>query len=469
MVFSSIPFLFFFLPLFLVLYYAAGKSVKNYILLLFSLVFYAWGEPVHILLMILSSFVDYADGLILEKFSGAVHIRRLSLAVSLLINFSLLAYFKYADFAVGIAGGITGLEFAPLKVALPVGISFYTFQTASYSIDVYRGGVRAEKNYFRYLTYVSMFPQLIAGPIVRFGDVQKELACRDTGADGFFAGLRRFLLGLFRKVLIANQIGLMWDQIRMDGGASVATAWIGVLSFTLQLYYDFSAYSDMAIGLGRMLGFTFPENFVYPLSAVSITDFWHRWHISLSTWFRDYVYIPLGGNRVGIAKHLRNMFAVWFLTGLWHGASWNFVIWGLYHGVFLTLEKYVWGGCLKKLPSVVSHLYTVVIVILGFGIFYFDDMGELFTYFARLLPLDGRPVISTDVLWYTGNFMLPLSMALLFAFPVYPKARDYIGRSGRRIRTAAQCAGGILMFFLFALTVASLVRDTYNPFLYFRF
>ncbi|WP_330376280.1 MBOAT family O-acyltransferase [Butyrivibrio sp. AE3004] len=430
--------------------------------------FYAWGEPIYILLMLLSSFVDYTDGILQEKYGTSVFRKRVFLVTALLINFSLLGFFKYADFVVGIWNYLTPFDRGLPGIALPVGISFYTFQTASYSIDVYKGRVKVEHNYLDYLTYVSMFPQLIAGPIVRFSTVQDELHKREIKEDKFISGMKRFILGLLRKVLIANQIGALWDTIRVAEDISIVTAWLGLLCFTLQLYYDFSAYSDMAIGLGRMLGFHFPENFVYPLSATSITDFWHRWHISLSTWFKDYVYIPLGGNRVGTVKHLRNIFVVWFLTGLWHGASWNFVLWGLYHGTLLTLEKYIWGKWLSKIPQILQHLYAVIIVVFGFGIFTFDDLYEMGRYFVKLVGIPGNAFYGQEFLWYTGNYLIVLIVAIVFAFPVYPRLRKQL--SGESIACqAVRVAFGAVMTGLFLLAVSSLVRDTYNPFLYFRF
>ena len=469
MVFSSLPFLFFLLPAFLILYYLFPGRAKNFVLLFFSLLFYAWGEPVYILLMLFSSFVDYMDGILQEKYGTTLLRKRIFLTIALLINFSLLGFFKYADFAVGIWNRLTPWDRALPGVALPIGISFYTFQTVSYSIDVYKGRVKAEHNYLSYLTYVSMFPQLIAGPIVRFSTVQEELHNRTVNENGYVRGMKRFLLGLFRKVLIANQIGALWDAIRVADGISVVTAWLGLLCFTLQLYYDFSAYSDMAIGLGQMLGFHFPENFIYPLSATSVTDFWHRWHISLSTWFRDYVYIPLGGNRVGVAKHLRNMFAVWFLTGLWHGASWNFVLWGLYHGILLTLEKYVWGKGLAKLPKLLQHLYAIVIVVFGFGIFTFDDMTEMGQYFPQLIGLPGNAFFGSEFVWYAGNYLPFLLTAIVLAFPVYPWFRKKMEKANIYRKNTLTMCGGLLMIVLLLISVASLVRDTYNPFLYFRF
>lgn len=469
MVFSSLSFLIFFLPVFLILYYLIPGRAKNFVLLAFSLVFYAWGEPVYILLMLLSSFVDYVDGLLQEKYSDSIIKKRIFLTTALFINLSLLAYFKYADFAVGIWNGLTHSGIELPGVALPVGISFYTFQTISYSIDIYRGKIKAEHNYFAYLTYVSMFPQLIAGPIVRFSVVQEELHNRTINEDGFVRGMKRFIIGLLRKVLIANQMGALFDAIRAADDISVLTAWLGLLCFTLQLYFDFSAYSDMAIGLGLMLGFHFPENFIYPLSAVTMTDFWHRWHISLSTWFRDYVYIPLGGNRKGRLKHLRNVFIVWFLTGLWHGASWNFVMWGLYHGVLLTLEKFIWGKKLEKLPKALQHLYTIVIVVFGFGIFTFDDLSEMGRYFPKLIGIPGNAFFGKELLWYAGNYLPVLIAAVILSFPVYPKVLNWIeGKEGLQKKTLFSL-GTLIMAVFFVLAVASLVRDTYNPFLYFRF
>ncbi|MBR3307756.1 MAG: MBOAT family protein [Lachnospiraceae bacterium] len=469
MVFSSITFLFFFLPAFLILYYLVPGRAKNVVLLVFSLIFYAWGEPKYIFLMMFSSMVDYLDGLALNALHAHPKMRKLPLAAALIINLGLLAYFKYADFAVGIWNSLTPWDRELPGVALPIGISFYTFQTVSYSIDVYKERIKPEKNYFDYLTYVCMFPQLIAGPIVRFSTVQQELKDRKVCESGFVKGFRRFLTGLFRKVLIADQCGALWEGIRTAGNISAVTAWLGILAFTLQLYFDFSAYSDMAIGLGEMLGFHFPENFLYPLSATSITDFWRKWHISLSSWFRDYVYIPLGGNRAGTLKHLRNMFAVWFLTGLWHGASWNFVLWGLYHGVLLTLEKYVWGKGLKKLPKLLQHLYAIVIVVVGFGIFTFDDLGELALYFPKLICAAGNPFLGPELIWHAGNYLPFLLAAFILSFPVYPAFKEKLGKADVHRRNLAEILGVLATVALFVLALSSMVRDSYSPFLYFRF
>ena len=553
MVFSSIPFLFYFLPLCLILYYLVPFRWKNYVLLAFSLLFYAWGEPVYILLMIFETLSDYTLGRVMDRADQRPAIRRLCLLLSVLIDLGCLGFFKYADFLVETVNALAGTAITPLHLGLPIGISFFTFQTMSYTIDLYKREVAVEKNYFYYLTYVSMFPQLIAGPIVRFSTVNEELHARVISFDGFVDGGLRFLQGLFKKVLLANTIGAVWELIKSSAftmgpaaasadasaqgivtslqtvlgpGATISVlgAWLGGLCFTLQLYFDFSAYSDMAIGMGRMLGFHYLENFNYPLSSVSVTDFWRRWHISLSTWFRDYVYIPLGGNRHGRWKQLRNMFVVWFLTGLWHGAAWNFVLWGLYYGVLLAFEKDVWGSALRKLPRILQHLYAILIVIFGFIIFVFDDMTELGQYIRIMFGMAGVPLVNRTLLWYLRNNFAILIIGCILAFPVYPwlraKLTKYIERCdcteandlaarhpgsagsigrgnqggsiaaerhpgsarsigresqdgsvtvARRIVTVSTVLTALGYLALFLLTTAYLVNDSYNPFLYFRF
>ena len=471
MVFSSIPFLFFFLPLCLLLYYAVPFSMKNGILLVFSLIFYAWGEPIYILLMLFATLVDYTNGLLMERFGTTKITRTLFLCSSIVVNLSVLAFFKYADFLIITMNGLFGTKFSPLGLGLPVGISFFTFQTMSYIIDLYREEVETEHNYFTYLTYVSMFPQLVAGPIVRFSDINAELHKRTLLRSEIEAGLLRFMQGLFKKVLIANQVGALWEELRIIEASqiSVTMAWIGAVCFTLQLYFDFSAYSDMAIGMGWMLGFHFNENFNYPLSSISVTDFWRRWHISLSTWFRDYVYIPLGGNRKGVLKQLRNMAVVWFLTGLWHGAAWNFVLWGIYYGVLLAFEKFVWGKGLAKLPKLVQHLYALLIVVFGFVIFTFDDMAALRTYLTSMLGMAGNPLFGTEVFWYLGNYGVVLIASCILAFPVYPWLKAKISCMGTAVTTITSALSMLGYMALFLLATAYLVNDTYNPFLYFRF
>lgn len=471
MVFSSIPFLFFFLPLCLLLYYAVPFSMKNGILLVFSLIFYAWGEPIYILLMLFATLVDYTNGLLMERFGTTKITRTLFLCSSIVVNLSVLAFFKYADFLIITMNGLFGTKFSPLGLGLPVGISFFTFQTMSYIIDLYRKEVETEHNYFTYLTYVSMFPQLVAGPIVRFSDINAELHKRTLLRSEIEAGLLRFMQGLFKKVLIANQVGALWEELRIIEASqiSVTMAWIGAVCFTLQLYFDFSAYSDMAIGMGWMLGFHFNENFNYPLSSISVTDFWRRWHISLSTWFRDYVYIPLGGNRKGVLKQLRNMAVVWFLTGLWHGAAWNFVLWGIYYGILLAFEKFVWGKGLAKLPKLVQHLYALLIVVFGFVIFTFDDMAALRTYLTSMLGMAGNPLFGTEVFWYLGNYGVVLIASCILAFPVYPWLKAKISCMGTAVTTITSALSMLGYMALFLLATAYLVNDTYNPFLYFRF
>lgn len=471
MVFSCIPFLFFFLPLCLILYYAVPFSWKNGILLIFSLIFYAWGEPLYILLMLFSTALDYTNGRLMERFGTTRGRRIFFLCCSICINLSILAFFKYADFAILTINGLLGTQFAPPGIHLPVGISFYTFQTMSYIIDLYRGEVKAEHNYTAYLTYVSMFPQLVAGPIVRFADIQEQLHDRKLTLEGFERGILRFMMGLFKKVLIANQAGALWEEIRVLSAAdtSVATAWLGALCFTLQLYFDFSAYSDMAIGMGHMLGFRYNENFNYPLTAISVTDFWRRWHISLSTWFRDYVYIPLGGNRRGVPRHLFNIAVVWFLTGMWHGASWNFILWGVYYGILLMLEKYVWGKILAKFPKWIQHAYAFLIVVFGFVIFAITDFGELGRYIALLFSFATNTLADTRFLWYLGNYSVVLVAACILMCPVYPWLCQKASTLSRGKGLVLSAFAGIGMLLLFILSTAYMVSDTYNPFLYFRF
>ncbi|MDE6950827.1 MAG: MBOAT family protein [Lachnospiraceae bacterium] len=476
MVFSCIPFIFFFLPLCLILYYALPSSknnfsLKNGVLLVFSLVFYAWGEPRYILLMLFSTLLDYTNGRLMERFGTTKGRRRFFLCCSVCINLLLLSFFKYADFIISLFNGAFGTEIAALGIHLPIGISFYTFQTMSYIIDLYRGEVKAERSYSAYLTYVSMFPQLVAGPIVRFSDISEQLHDRKITAEDMEKGLLRFMTGLFKKVLLANQVGALWEEIRLLGAGdiSVATAWLGAVCFTLQLYLDFSAYSDMAIGMGRMLGFSYHENFRYPLTAVSVTDFWRRWHISLSTWFRDYVYIPLGGNRRGAARHLFNIAVVWFLTGLWHGASSNFILWGVYYGVLLALEKYVWGKRLERLPEWIRHIYALFIVVFGFVIFAITDMRELRQYVRSLFSFASSSIVDGRFLWYLRNYAPVIALACIVSMPVYPWiSKKLLGLSGKKGK-AVSIVAGVGVAALFLLSTAYMVSDTYNPFLYFRF
>ena len=463
MIFSSIPFLFFFFPLFILLYFTLPFKYKNYILLLFSLIFYAWGEPIYILLMIFSSIVDFINGKNIEKYKDDNKKKKFYLIISIIINISLLGFFKYADFFIKVINNILNLDIPLLNLGLPIGISFFTFQTMSYSIDVYRGDVKAEKDFLTFMTYVCMFPQLIAGPIVRYETVSSELHKRDINFKKFADGFTRFLRGLFKKVLIANNIGLLFTLITSSevNDISIMTGVLAIVSYAFQIYFDFSGYSDMAIGMGNMCGFTFLENFNYPYISKSITEFWRRWHISLSSWFKDYVYIPLGGSRVNILKNIRNILIVWILTGFWHGASWNFIFWGLYYGILLLLEKFVLKKYIDKLPDFVKHIYTIVLVFIGWMIFAFDDSKYLFEF---IKALTSNKFVDSAFLYYFKNYFLILVIATLFSLPVYPKVKEKMNNS---IFTSLLSIS--IYVILFIITLSYLVSDTYNPFLYFRF
>ena len=463
MIFSSIPFLFFFFPLFILLYFTLPFKYKNYILLLFSLIFYAWGEPIYILLMIFSSIVDFINGKNIEKHKDDNKKKKIYLIISIIINISLLGFFKYADFFIKVINNILNLDIPLLNLGLPIGISFFTFQTMSYSIDVYRGDVKAEKDFLTFMTYVCMFPQLIAGPIVRYETVSSELHKRDINFKKFADGFTRFLRGLFKKVLIANNIGLLFTLITSSevNDISIMTGVLAIVSYAFQIYFDFSGYSDMAIGMGNMCGFTFLENFNYPYISKSITEFWRRWHISLSSWFKDYVYIPLGGSRVNILKNIRNILIVWILTGFWHGASWNFIFWGLYYVILLLLEKFVLKKYIDKLPDFVKHIYTIVLVFIGWMIFAFDDSKYLFGF---IKVLTSNKFVDSAFLYYFKNYFLILVIATLFSLPVYPKVKEKMNNT---IFTSLLSIS--IYVILFIITLSYLVSDTYNPFLYFRF
>ena len=470
MVFSSIPFIFFFLPVFLILYYLVPYKVKNILLLIFSLIFYAWGEPIYILLMIFSSVVDYTNGRMIEKYAQNNQKRKnLFLIISIIVNLSLLGFFKYADFLIGSINSLLNINIPLLELGLPIGISFFTFQTMSYSIDVYRGNVKAEHNFLDFMAYVSMFPQLIAGPIVRYEEVSKELKNRSITPQGFADGMIRFLQGLFKKVLIANNIGYLFviASSMPNNEMSVVMSWLGILAYTFQIYFDFSGYSDMAIGMGKMLGFTYPENFNHPYISKSITEFWRRWHISLSSFFKDYVYIPLGGSRVKKIINVRNILIVWMLTGLWHGASWNFVLWGLYYGVLLLLEKFVFNKILEKTPNWFKHFYTMFLVVVGWMIFAFDDMTILKEYASMMFGVGGVSFINNHALYYLKNYLIIFILAIIFSMPVYKLAKEKLSKV--KNTKLVFIVSLIIYTVLFIVVVSYLVNDTYNPFLYFRF
>lgn len=473
MVFSSLLFLFRFLPAVLLAYFIAPRGGRNLVLLLFSLLFYAWGEPVYILLMLVSILIAYAGGLSIDRCRhlGRARAAKGILFLSSAASLSLLLFFKYADFAFEAANSLLGTSFASPRLALPIGISFYTFQTLSYLADVYRGEVSAQRDPIAFGAYVAMFPQLIAGPIVQYKAVGGQLRARKETARQFALGVHRFMIGLGKKVLLANSAGALWSTIQaMNPSATPAlTAWLGLIAYAFQIYFDFSGYSDMAIGLGHMFGFRFPENFDHPYCAQSITDFWRRWHISLGAWFREYVYIPLGGNRAGMGRHVRNILVVWLLTGLWHGASWNFVLWGLYYGVLLLLEKFVFGKSLGRLPPVCGRLYCMFFVLLGWNLFAFDDLTQGAAFFKALFGLWGQGAANGESLYLLYNHM-----ALLLLCAVGSTALPQ--RAGRRIAERLEGSAPLLSLllnafylFIFILCVAWLVDATYNPFLYFRF
>lgn len=472
MVFSSILFMFRFLPLVLILYYAAHVKFRNIILFLFSLFFYAWGEPKYVFLMLCSITVDYHIGKRIHKCrsAGNASAAKRWMLVSVVYNLSVLGFFKYTDFLIGTVNAVLGTNIPLAGIPLPIGISFFTFQTMSYTIDVYRGVTQAQMSWLNYGTYVSMFPQLIAGPIVQYKTIARQLKERRETTDDFAAGITRFLAGVGKKVLLANNIGVLWDTISAMPVASLpaATAWLGAAAYTFQIYFDFSGYSDMAIGLGEMFGFHFLENFNYPYISRSITEFWRRWHISLSSWFREYVYIPLGGNRRGAAKQVRNIAIVWMLTGIWHGASWNFVLWGVYYGILLILEKFAFGKALKKLPGVLQNVYTLFFVVIGWVIFAFDSMGSGIGYLGAMFG-GGAGFADSNTVYLLYNYAVMLIVLVLGSTELPKKAAAYIMKKVGESSAAAVVLHCLFYAGVFLLSVAYLVDASYNPFLYFRF
>lgn len=466
MVFSSTIFLCVYLPLVLLGYYICPKKGRNLFLLIVSLVFYAWGEPKYVFLMIFSILVNYIFGRLMDKHRENKKRLKLMLALSVVIDLGLLSVFKYTDFVITNINAIFGSSFDLLNIALPIGISFYTFQAMSYTIDVYRDDVRVQKNLIDFGMYITMFPQLIAGPIVRYADVQDQLAERSVTTADFSEGVMRFVVGLGKKVLLANQMGAVWSDIYALGGdVSALMAWTGAIAYTFQIYFDFSGYSDMAIGLGRMFGFKFPENFRYPYQSVSITDFWRRWHITLSTWFKEYLYIPLGGNRRGLARQALNLLIVWSLTGFWHGAGWNFVMWGLYYFVILFIEKLFLLKALDKLPKFFRHVYALLLIIIGWVIFASDDVSVLLPYLGSMFGANGA-IGGMDV--YTLLTKAVLLIICCIASTELPK-KLFLSAAGAMNEKAAFTLKSVLTIALLALSMILLIGDSYNPFLYFRF
>ena len=462
MVFSSLHFLFIFLPITLLACWVLPGEGKNVALLLASVFFYAWGEPVYVVLMLFSVAFNYVCGREIAALDARGGRRKAALVFNVTVNLLILGFFKYAGFLVETINSVLSLNLSYAKLPLPIGISFYTFQALSYVIDVYRRNVPAQKSFLRFAVYITMFPQLVAGPIVKYSDIKQQLEKRRMTLSSFGQGAERLVRGLAKKVLLANNLGLLYTTIQAAPERSVLTAWLGMAAYTMQIYFDFSGYSDMAIGMGRMLGFSFLENFNFPYVADSVTDFWRRWHMSLSGWFRDYVYIPLGGNRVSVAKHIRNLLVVWMLTGLWHGASWNFVIWGLYYGVLLILEKYVFGSILERLPRVLSHLITLLLVGIGWVIFSNTEFPAMLAYLQNLFGVGTNGLADTAFLFYLRNNLVLLPVSLFCCLPLL---RDLLHRHIARRPISALCVYAAL----FLVSVASLVYGSYNPFLYFRF
>ncbi|MBR5513429.1 MAG: MBOAT family protein [Ruminococcus sp.] len=464
MLFSSITFLYYFFPVVLILYFIVPKTLKNTVLLITSLVFYAWGEPKYVFLMVFSIICGYICGLLIEKFRGKPA-SKISLIASCVISLSMLCYFKYADFFITNFNTATGLSLPLLKLALPIGISFYTFQILSYTVDVYRGDVPAQRNPVDLAAYVTMFPQLIAGPIVRYSDVAKQLAERSHSIDKTACGIRRFICGLSKKIFIANVLGELAGLFLASRQQSVLYCWMYAAAYSLQIYFDFSGYSDMAVGLGKILGFDFMENFNYPYISSSITEFWRRWHISLGSWFRDYVYIPLGGNRVSKLKWFRNIFVVWMLTGFWHGADWNFIVWGLYFAFFLILEKLWLGKFLSKYKAI-GHCYVLVAVMISFVIFGMPDFGLAFDCIKGMFGMNGLPLATAETFYYLRSYAVIFAIALIGATPLPKKLYTM---AEKKFTAVTAIAEPVAIVILFLLATAYLVDGSFNPFLYFRF
>ena len=467
MVFSTPIFMFYFLVLTLAVYYVVPRRGRNVVLLIASLLFYYWGERVYVAIMFLSTAIDYTHGLLVERCKAKGNDRGAKMAVtsSIIFNLALLCFFKYWDFIAGTLQSL-GLTFMPvLGVHLPIGISFYTFQTMSYTIDVYRGDARAQRSILNFGTFVTLFPQLIAGPIIKYKDLGDQINERTCSAEKFASGVQIFMVGLGKKLLIANNVGALWDSYKAMALSelTVAGAWLGVLAFTFQIYFDFSGYSDMAVGLGRMLGFEFLPNFNYPYISRSITEFWRRWHISLSTWFREYLYIPLGGNRCSKPRWMFNLFVVWAATGIWHGANWTFLFWGLYFFALLMLEKFFLLKPLEKAPALVGHVYTMALVMVSWAIFAIEDLGHLGGYLKVMFGLGGVPLADGAFGYYLAGFGPVLALAAVSSTPLGASVYRRLGQKAQYAVCTALVAAGLLV------CTAYLVAGTYNPFLYFNF
>lgn len=463
MLFTSISFLYYFLPLVLIVYFIVPKKYKNLVLLLFSLLFYFYGEPKYILLMLFEILVAFIGAILIDKYKD-----KSILILTLFIHIILLVIFKYTDFFISNINNIFNTNFKLLNIALPIGISFYTFQIISYVIDVYRGKVKVQKSFLKLATYVSLFPQLIAGPIVRYEVIEDELDNRKHSFEDFAIGVRRFTIGLTKKVLIANMLGELCTKFDLVDERSIVFYWIFAISYMLQIYFDFSAYSDMAIGLGRIFGFHFLENFDYPYVSKSITEFWRRWHISLGSWFRDYVYIPLGGNRVNKIKFLRNILIVWLLTGFWHGASWNFIIWGLLFGILLIFEKIYLNKILDKLPNFIKRIYVLFIVMISFIIFNANTMNTAWHNIIGLFGFNKEVFINTYTIYYLKSYLLVIIIAIIASTPIPKNIINKLNKN-KNLNKIINLLEPIFIIILLLITTSYLIDNSYNPFLYFRF
>ena len=468
MVFSSIVFLYIFLPIMLLIYFVVPRKLKNAVMILASLVFFAWGEIRYIFIMLILAVMDFFCGKGINKNEGNKPKQKLYLFIDIGVNLLILFFFKYADFIIVNINEILNTQIPLLNIPLPIGVSFNTFQSLSYIIDVYRGTVKCEKSFYNYLTYTTLFPQIIAGPIVRYETVDEELETKKISMDNFSKGMRRFIVGLGKKVLIANNVGTLWNIIEIGeySEMSMLLSWISIIAFALQIYFDFSGYSDMAIGLANIFGMDFDENFNYPYISKSITEFWRRWHITLGSWFRDYIYIPLGGNKKGFLKQIRNILIVWFLTGAWHGASWNFILWGLFFGVILILEKVILLKLLKKLPTWTNYVYTAFLVLISWVIFAFEDLGKVKDYLFTMFHLNKTNIVNAEGLYYLKNYFIIIVIGLILSTPVISKLLKKLEEKQSNIRSIL--ITGVYIGIL-VLSTASLVSDSYNPFLYFRF
>ncbi len=470
MLFSSITFLFVFLPVTLAVYYLAPVQMRNLVMLAASLFFYAWGEPVYIILMLLSILMNYYCGLDIDGKRNSPQLARRSLIFAVAANVLVLGFFKYYGLIMETVNGTLPVDIPYRVLPLPIGISFYTFQALSYIVDVYRGEARAQKKFTWFAAYICMFPQLIAGPIVRYVDIEEQLRQRSFGIVKFGRGAMFFIRGLAKKVVIANSIGTVYEQVMQlpVGTVSVLTAWVGCLAYAFQIYFDFSGYSDMAVGLGKMFGFEFRRNFHYPYVSKSITEFWRRWHISLSTWFREYVYIPLGGNRCSGQRNMVNLILVWALTGLWHGAEWNFLFWGLYYGVLLILEKHVWGALMDRLPGVIQHIYTFVLVMVGWVFFFSPDLGSALDHIGMMFGMGASALADRQAVFLLTTHWLLFLLCILGSSSLGWKILCAFMESYKKGRTQ-RIMSCVIYMGIFLVSVAFLVTETFNPFLYFRF